>query len=208
MSGRPRGGHKVKHLPRIAFLAVLSASIAGCALLPGGGPAPLDTYVLTAPKIEAGPKSRKQILIPEPDALKALDGERIVIRTTPGSIQYLAGAQWGDRLPRIVQARLAETFQSSGRFAGVGLPGDGLAIDYQVIAELRSFQVDVRGGAHANVEIFVRLLNDRNGTVHASRSFTGTAPLNGTSNAAYAQALDAAFGRVASEIVAWTVSSI
>ena len=69
-----------------------------------------------------------------------------------------------------MQARLAETFQRSGSFAGVGKPGEGLAIDYQVIAEIRSFEVRVDGGEHAEVELFVRILNDRNGEVRASRS--------------------------------------
>ncbi|MBD0416190.1 ABC-type transport auxiliary lipoprotein family protein [Oryzicola mucosus] len=197
-----RGGYRVK---RFAVLALLAAGLSGCALLPGGGPAPLDTYELTAPRLDAtSQRSRRQILIAEPSALKALDGERIVIRSAPGSIEYLSGAQWADRLPRIVQARLAETFQRSGRFSGVGLPGDGLAIDYQVITELRTFGVDVRGGTHAQVELFVRILDDRNGTVRASRLFTASAPVGGTSNNAYVAAIDTAFGTASAEIVAWT----
>ncbi|TPM96411.1 ABC-type transport auxiliary lipoprotein family protein [Mesorhizobium sp. B2-1-3A] len=189
-------------------LALLALALASCAALPGGGPAPLDTFELSAPSVDAHGHSRKQILIAQPSALKALDSQNIVIKPSDRSIQYLKGAQWADRLPLIVQARLAETFQRSGSFAGVGKPGEGLAIDYQVIVEIRSFEVRVDGGEHAEVDLFVRILNDRNGEVRASKSFTATAPVSGSGNSAYVSALDAAFGDAAKQIVRWTDSVI
>jgi cholesterol transport system auxiliary component len=182
----------------------LSMLLAGCALL-GGGSRPLDTFELSAPQPgDRRGRSSRQILIAEPSALKAFDGENIVIVPSPGVIQYLRGAQWADRLPKIVQARLAETFQRSEEFRGVGRPGEGLAIDYQVIVEIRSFEVRVNGVALANVELFVRLLNDRNGTVRAEKTFVATAPVTGEGNSSYVRALDAAFGQAVVEIVAWT----
>lgn len=158
--------------------------------------------------MEAQRRSRRQILIAEPSALKALDGQNIVIKTGSRAIQYLKGAQWADRLPLIVQARLAQTFQNAGSFAGVGKPGEGLAIDYQVISEIRSFEIRADRGERAEVEIFVRLLNDRNGEVRAARSFSAGAPVSGGGNQAYVDALDAAFGQAAKDIVRWTDSVI
>ena len=198
-SGRVRG------LRSAAALLVLA--LAGCAAL-GGKPAPLDTFELSAPSVDIHGHSRRQILIAQPSALKALDSQNIVIRLSDRSIQYLKGAQWADRLPLIVQARLAETFQRSGSFAGVGKPGEGLAIDYQIIVEVRSFEVRVNGGEHADVDLFVRILNDRNGEVRAAKSFTASAPVSGKGNAAYAGALDDAFGQTAKDIVGWTDSVI
>lgn len=148
-------------------------------------------------------RGRVQILIAEPSALKALDGQNIVIKTGHGSIEYLKGAQWSDRLPDVVQARLAESFEQGGGFAGVGMPGQGLAIDYQVITDIRAFEVTGGGGARAQVRLFVRLLNDRNGTVRAARTFDASVPVSGAGNDAYFHALDAAFGQVAAEIVGW-----
>ena len=193
------------------FIAGVAAAflLSSCALLPGGAPAPLDTFELSAPQIQSkARRSRIQILVAEPSALKALDGQNIVIKPSPATIQFLKGAQWADRLPRIVQARLAETFQRSGGFGGVGRPGEGLAIDYQILAEIRAFEVRVDGGGSANVEIFVKLLNDRNGTVRASRNFEASAPLSVDGNEAYVAALDQAFGLVAAEILEWTDSQI
>ncbi len=191
----------------VSSAVALSVLLSGCALL--STPKVLDTYELTAPEAKKSRgSSRRQLLIAEPSALKALDGENIVIKPSPGVIQYLKGAQWADRLPKIVQARLAETFQRSGNFGGVGKPGEGLAIDYQIIAEIRAFEVRVGAGENADVELFIRILNDRNGVVRAAKTFNATAPVLGAGNDAYVQALDAAFGQAAVEIVAWADSLI
>ena len=192
---------------RLSAAALLVLAVAGCAAL-GGKPAPLDTFELSAPSVDVHAHSRRQILIAQPSALKALDSQNIVIRPSDRSIQFLKGAQWADRLPLIVQARLAETFQRSGSFAGVGKPGEGLAIDYQIIVEVRSFEVRVNGGEHADVDLFVRILNDRNGEVRASKNFTASAAVSGSGNAAYVGALDNAFGQAAKDIVRWTDSTI
>lgn len=182
----------------------------GCAALPGGGPAPLDTYDLSAPVVMAGGprRGRTQVLVAEPSAIKALDSENIVIRPTAASIEYLGGAQWADRLPRIVQARLVEALQSTGRLGGVGRPGEGLAIDYQVVTEVRAFEVRVVGGAHARVELYVKLLNDRNGVVRASRTFEATSAVGGTGNGDYVAALDRAFDQAATDIVRWVLGGM
>jgi cholesterol transport system auxiliary component len=196
------GGTVLRSSAILSSALALSVLLSGCALISGAKP--LDTYELTAPEAAKGRGySRRQILIAEPSALKALDGQNIVIKPSPGVIQYLKGAQWADRLPKIVQARLAETFQRSGNFGGVGKPGEGLAIDYQIIAEIRAFEVRVDVGEHADVELFIRILNDRNGVVRASQTFTASAPVTGVGNNAYVDALDNAFGQAAVEIVAW-----
>lgn len=195
---------------RVAGLLIVGSVLSGCAAIPGFRPPQLDTYELSAPPApETGRHlTRTQILMPEPSALRALDGDQIVIKTGPSSIQYLEGAQWSDRLPAIVQARLAESFQKSGRLGGVGLPGEGLAIDYQIVADLRAFEIRVYGPARAEVEIFVRLLNDRNGVVRASHTFTTSVPVNGTGGEAFVAALNAAFAKAGVEIVDWAIATM
>lgn len=196
--------------PVLGLLVGLSALLSGCAAIPGLGPGPLDTYELTTPSFAAVGRTnaRRQILISEPTALKSLDGQNIVVKPTPSSIQFLGGAQWGDRLPKVVQARLAEAFQKSGKFGGVGRPGEGLAIDYQVSVDIRAFEIRAAGGQAAHVEFFVRILNDRNGVVRASRNFEASAPVVGTGNDAFVAALDRAFADVTASLVNWTLSAI
>lgn len=194
---------RLKHCLAAAALVLF---LPGCALL-GGGSKPLDTYDLTAPQPTPGKRARRlQVLIANPTAIKTFDSQNIVIEPRPGAIEYLKGVQWADRLPQVVQARLAETFQKSGRFGGVGQPGEGLAIDYQVIANIRSFDIRVDGGERADVELYIRVLNDRNGVVRAEKLFSATTPVSGAGNDAYVRALDHAFGQVANEILDWSAS--
>ena len=187
-------------------LAILSVMLGGCAAIPGFGPPPVDAYDLSAPLLPASGSrlARTQILVPEPAALKLLDGQDIAIRTSDGALQLLGGARWSDRLPRLVQAGLVEAYERSGRFGGVGKPGEGLAIDYQIIVDIRAFEVRVDEG-RAHVELFVRVLDDRTGVVRASRDFSTTVPVAGSGGDSFVAALDRAFQNAAAEIVTWSV---
>lgn len=194
-------------LLRIAQASVLVLGLIG--LNSCGGRAKDDTFALSAMPEIAGPKARnKQLLIPEPAALKTIDSEQVVIRVTDSEIQYLAKARWGDRLPKMVQAKLVEAYENSGKLAGVGIPGQGLAIDFQVVTDIRAFQIETTGGDHAHVEISAKILNDRNGEVRAQRVFSATVPVSGAGNPAFIAALDAAFARVTADMVGWTLKSI
>ena len=190
---------------RVALVGLLVAGLSGC----GAGKAKDDTFALSAMAEVSGPAARhKQILVPEPAALKALDSEQIVIRVTPSEIQYLASARWNDRLPKMVQAKLVEAYENSGKLGGVGTPGQGLAIDYQVVTDIRAFQIEAAGGDHAHIEISAKILNDRNGSVVAQQVFTADAPVSGSGNPGFVAALDAAFARVTTDIVGWTLKKI
>ncbi|WP_455271471.1 ABC-type transport auxiliary lipoprotein family protein [Rhizobium herbae] len=185
-----------------AFLVI--AALSACA-----SKASNDTYSLSASPIIEGPSSTsKQILVPEPTALKALDSDQVVIRLSGSEIQYLAKSQWSDRLPKMVQAKLVQAFENTGKIGGVGKPGEGLAIDYQVITEIRSFEISTEGADSAVVEIFAKILNDRNGTVGAQKAFRASVPVRGSGAPAFVEALDGAFAQVAGEIVRWTLKAI
>ncbi|HXV29999.1 MAG TPA: ABC-type transport auxiliary lipoprotein family protein [Sinorhizobium sp.] len=190
---------------RSALVFSMMAILAGC----GTRPAVNDTFSLAAtPVVERPAATRRQLLVPEPTALKTLDSDQIVVRLSKSELQFLARAQWGDRLPRIVQDRLVQTFENTGRIGGVGKPGQGLAIDYQLITEIRAFEISTDGAATAIVEIFVKILDDRNGTVRRQQAFRAVAPVRGAGNPAFVSALDAAFAKVAADIVGWTLASI
>ncbi len=186
----------------------MTAALSGCAGLITG--APPETFSLSDPPAAAsGPQRNVQILIAEPEALELLDSNQIVIRTSAAAVQYLADSRWNDRLTSVVQAKLVQGFENTGRLRGVGIPGQGLAIDFQIVTTIRTFEVVAFGAApQAVVEISARVLDDRTGNVRATRVFRGSAPLAGTDNENYVTALDAAFGQVSSELVGWALSSI
>lgn len=186
-----------------ASLCLAAFLLAGC----GTGPTP-DTYDLTAIGSDiSAPARKRQVLVTEPTAVKALDSDQIVVRLGGAEIQYLSKAQWADRLPRLVQARLVQALENTHKLSGVGKPGQGLAIDDQIVSDIRAFEVVTNGSAVARVEISVKILNDRNGTIRAQQVFSAEAPA-GSGNPSFVKALDAAFASVTSDIVTWVLKSL
>lgn len=190
--------------PRIngAMLAVaLTLPLAACAGLFSKG-APV-TYDLTAVKgARAFGSPRGQLIVAEPTALAILDSERIVARPAPAQVAYLADAQWSDRLPKLLQARIVQTFENASRLRAVGRPGERLMADYQLVTDIRAFNISAVAGA-AEVEIAAKVVADRSGRIVAARVFRAVVPASATEGPAAVAAIDAAFGDVAIELVKW-----
>jgi cholesterol transport system auxiliary component len=189
----------------LVVLPVMAGLLTGC-----GGSAKNDTFDLSvsSPQVSQAPSLKsRQLLIADPTALKALDSENIVVRLSGSEVQYLASSQWSDKLPRMVQSKLVEAFEDTGKLGGVGRPGQGLAIDYQVVTDIRAFEVDTTKNI-AYIEISVKLLNDKNGTVRAQEVFRSSARVSGSGNANLVKALDNAFASSSREIVNWTLRSL
>lgn len=193
------------------FGVVLSTalSLSGCTSLISK-PTP-DTYDITAPTTFPNLKgtSRAQILILEPSALKVLDSDQIVIKPAGSIVEYLAKSQWADRVPKVVQAKLIETFENTDRVKAVAKPGEGLVIDYQIVSNIRAFQANYGDGiSQAQVAISVKLVSDRTGKVVRSNVFNELVPLSSSSPLDVVTAIDSAFDKVARDIVAWTYAGV
>ena len=103
-----------------------------------------------------------------------------------------------------MQLRLVQAFQNSGRFSAVGVPGQGLAIDYQVVTNIRNFEISYETGQPvAKIAIAVTALDDKTGSVRSTRVFTVAEPIAGQGNAALIAGLNGAFERISAEIVGW-----
>lgn len=186
-----------------AMLACLT--VAGCA-----GAAVEAIYSVAAVETAPGITGRTsaQVLIPEPRALQALDTEKIAVKPTPNTMSYYDKVAWADTAPKVFQALLLETFQNSGRVKAVGLPGESLLINYQLVTELRAFQAETFGSDRARIEVAVKLLNDRNGRVIDSQVFRTEAPTGGDTVERAAAGLEAAGQAIATEILGWTLERI
>jgi cholesterol transport system auxiliary component len=191
---------------RTAALLALGLALAACGGM--GGQAP-PTFDLSAPQAPAKARGsgRGQLVVAEPTALSVLNTDRIVVRTQ-GEIAYLSRAQWSDRLPRLVQSRLVEGFENGSRLRAVGTPGDKLAADYQLITEVRAFHVSVASAPTAEVEISAKLVSDRAGRVLASKTFRASVPAASTEGPDAVSALDEAFQRVITDLVAWASHAV
>jgi cholesterol transport system auxiliary component len=177
----------------------LVAGLAGCAGL--GGP-PSAIFDLSAPGDAVAAHGGAQLLVPEPTAVHALDTDRIAARPNAAEYAYLPGAVWSDRLPKLLQARLVETLQNSGRARAVGVPGQGLLIDFQVVLDVRAFEYTPEG---AVADFVVRVMDDRNGRVLRSKSFRNVVPVAAAGSIGIVQALDLAMDQCFVEIANWAI---
>lgn len=190
-----------------ACVVVALVSMGACSGTPGAGALP--TYDLTAPSTahastaHARGKPRGQLVVSEPSALSALDTDRIVVRAPGDQIAHLANAQWSDRLPRLLQSRIVEAFENTNRLSTVGTPADRLTADYQLVTDVRAFELSVVSAPVAQVEIAAKVVSDRDGRVVAARVFRASVPANSTDARDAAVALDEAFHQVTNDLVQW-----
>ncbi len=155
-----------------------------------------------------GRSSRVQLLVASPRALKALDTSYIAVVDKGPVYSYFPGSAWADTLPNVVQLKLVETLQNTNRLRGVGLPGDGLLIDYQLQSEIRAFELRLGSGNRGVVEISARIVNDRNGRTVATKVFRAATPAGATSVDKAVEAMNRSADRVFAEIAAWTLQNV
>lgn len=178
-----------------------AAALGSCSSPP---PASYDLSALPIAPARAG-TIRGALLISEPDAGDVLDSDRIVIRTAPEQLSYLGKAQWSERLPRLVQARLTGAFEAAKLTRSI--VSSGMVYDFQLATEIRRFEVDVT--AHqARVDIAARIVSGRNGRVIAAQVFSAQAPAPKAADGAAAAALDGALQDVVGRILRWTTGAI
>ncbi len=178
-------------------------ALAGCALAAGSRPP--NTYDLVAPRsFSAAPKPASwQLVVYEPTAIHALETDRLMVRPSSDQVSYYKGVAWSDRLPRLVQARIIETFQNSGAVRSVSATNG----QYALITDLRAFQIDVSSGkAIAEIEIFAKLINVSSGKVLATKSFSARVPASTDSTNDAIAALNQGFTEVLQDTTTWVVS--
>lgn len=180
-----------------------AATLPALLALTACGGAALDAYSLSAPRESlTGRASTRQMIVNEPVAGAPYDGERIVVRTGPEAVAYLKGAQWVDRLPRLVQTTMVQAFENARLLRSVGRPGERFVADVSLTSEIRRFDIDVDAG-EAVVEISAKIVAEGSGRIIAARIFAARAPASASDGKEAAAALDRALGRMLRELVAW-----
>jgi phospholipid/cholesterol/gamma-HCH transport system substrate-binding protein len=165
-------------------------------------------YDLAAPRAFPPPQkaARSQIVIPEPAALVALDTQRIIVDPSAG--EPLENVQWSDTIPKLLQEKIIQSFEASNYVGAVAKPMEGLASDYQLLIDLRSFQITGTPAAPtAHVEFAAKILGEA-GRIVGSRTFDAVVPARDISAAGAAAAFDKAFGKAVTELVMWAAGVI
>jgi cholesterol transport system auxiliary component len=171
---------------------------------------PVPTYDLIAPRDFGHVRPARGLLaIAVPTALQALDTEKIMVEPSPGAVTYASDAQWSDRLPRLLQARIVETFENGTRIRTVARAGDRVSADAQLVTDIRQFSIQIGNvGKEAVVELSVKIIGERGGRIAAANVFYARVPADSANSAAAVSALNDALSRVLVDLVRWTATKI
>ncbi|MHB2208602.1 ABC-type transport auxiliary lipoprotein family protein [Methylobacterium sp. CM6257] len=176
----------------------LAALLGGC----GSGGAPLTFDLAALPSSGRPVMAGRSIVVSEPVGIQPFEADRIIVREPGGALSFLGGGQWADRLPRLIQTRIIQSLENSGRLRSVSRPGDKVMADYQLISEIRAFDVQA-GTGEAVVDLSLKLVADGTGKVTAARIFTARVPVAGINAGNGARALDQALSTVLADVVRW-----
>jgi phospholipid/cholesterol/gamma-HCH transport system substrate-binding protein len=187
----------------------LDGIIAGLEKMTGGGAAaPKVTYDLRAPE-NLGPAGKVppgQLSIPEPTAVAMLQTQRMLFspaRDIPGFAEFL----WADSIPKLLQARLIDSFENYDIAHAPLRASDIGQADYQLLIDIRRFRIATGGEPAAEIGLSARIV-DKTGKVLASRLIEVSERLDRIEPAAAVEAFNAAFARLAKELIGWTVQSV
>jgi phospholipid/cholesterol/gamma-HCH transport system substrate-binding protein len=187
----------------------LDGILAGIEKMTGGGtPAQKLTYDLRAPRnMEPAKKTLKgQLAIPEPSAVAMLETQRILFSPTrdyPG----FSDAIWADSIPKLLQARLMESFENYDIAHAPLRATDVGQADFQLVVDVRRFGIATETDAEAEIGLSARIVN-KDGKVLAARLFAESQRVEPLDPPTAVAAFNQAFDRLAKQIVAWTVDSL
>jgi len=145
-----------------------------------------------------------QLMVPKPNALVLFGTQKFLVR--PQVEESLAlDAQWSDRLPKLLQAKIIQSFENVDYPQAVAHPTENLTADYQLLIDHRSFQVKLLPEPRAEVEFPAKILA-RDGRLVASRVAHASVTAQATDAAAAAAGPNEAFGEASTELVVWVSS--
>lgn len=176
----------------------------------GTGSNPTPTFDLSAPTNfgRLPPRARGLLAVEQPTALQILDTEKVVISPTAGEVAYLSDAQWVDRLPKLLQARIVQSFENSTRIRAVAKTQDRVNADYILVVDIRQFGIVAYDGPTAAVELSVKIVYQRGGRIAAATVLSSRVAASGTSGSAATLSLDQALSDVLVQMVKWTSQRI
>lgn len=188
----------------------LDGIVAGLERMTGGGSAaaPKVVYDLDAPR-DFAPRKKSiegQLVIPDPTSILMFDTQRILFVPPGRDHPAFADFQWSDSVPKLVQAKLIQSFENYDPAHAPLRAADGIAVDYQLLIDIRSFQIATDPELAAEIAFSARIVG-KNGRVMASRIFAEKTKIDHLDPASAVHAFSEAFGAAAKALVVWTVTA-
>ena len=102
-----------------------------------------------------------------------------------------------------MQSRVVQSFENAGYLKTLGRQPDGLKIDYQLLIDLRSFQVVMSPTPTAEISLSAKIIGE-NGNILGAKLFESRIPSSISDEASAVAALNQVFTRVVTDLVIWT----
>lgn len=190
---------------RLVLVALLWGAVLGCSILPSSGPVP-DLYTLTATPSAGLNAVDWPLAIEEPVPTGGLGTDRIAVRPSPLELRYFSKVRWAERVPRMVQTLLIQSFQDSGAFPAVTRQPIGLHRGHSLRTELRAFEVEKFAKGQAplvRVVITAQLVTLPREEIVATKTWEARRVAQGSEMVAVVAAFDEALDAVVAEMLTW-----
>jgi phospholipid/cholesterol/gamma-HCH transport system substrate-binding protein len=187
----------------------LDGIVAGLERLTGATAPPQKiTYDLRALQDSGLPRKaiKGQFAIPEPTAVAMLETQRILF-SPPKDYPGFTDALWADSIPKLLQARLIESFENYDIAHAPLRTADVGQTDFQLLIDIRRFRITVDATPSSEIGLSARIV-DKNGKVVASCLFEESEKFDDVEPPAAVAAFSEAFGRIAKNMIAWTVQAL
>jgi phospholipid/cholesterol/gamma-HCH transport system substrate-binding protein len=187
----------------------LDSIVAGIEKMTGAGAPPQKlTYDLRAARGFAAPVKaiKGQLALPEPTAVAMLETQRMLFSPVADHPDF-AEFVWADSIPKLLQARLIESFENYDMAHAPLRAADIGQTDFQLLIDVRRFRIEIGSQPAAQIALSARIL-DKDGKVVASRLFEQSESFDKLEPQAAVSAFDVAFGRLAKDLISWTVQAL
>jgi len=189
----------VVEIMRRLFLVVVFFGLAGCA---SGPPATYELFMESRAGALKLPST--SLVVAEPRSSRALDTERMIVKEADGSISFVQGAQWSDRVPAMVQTSLIKAIEANGY--SVSREGSGALADHLLTSEITAFHLVPGSPIKIELALTMHLINAREGKLIAGQAFYTEEPVSSFAGADVVAGFNKAIATLMPTIAKWSLS--
>jgi phospholipid/cholesterol/gamma-HCH transport system substrate-binding protein len=135
-----------------------------------------------------------------------LETQRMLF-SPPKDVPAFSGFVWADAIPKLLQARLIESFENYDLAHAPLHTMDIGQADFQLLIDVRRFRIAVDSDPMAQIGLSARIV-DQDGKVLASRLFEEHEKVDKVEPQGAVVAFNAAFGRIAGDVIVWTTQAL
>lgn len=192
---------------RIIILACLLAIAAGCTILPERAQVALYQPVVhfDAPTSAVEPVVWR-LALARTAASGQLNTPRILVRPAPDYIEVYPQAAWVESAATLLGNALFEALEADARITALHRASVGLERDFELLVELRAFELELADGPRARLRLRADLLRQPSGRAVAHRVFEISQPADGQEVAAAVAALGTCLQQLLPQVADWVVT--